>query len=112
MIGTKNSDVIADLSSLDIQAHKKAGIAIINQLVQPEKGFMKVWFGNGDELIVYEYGVAQIQKLSKHEKKCFVHKIFFDYMLPEGAERAVIKQLGLIDYMVNIGICSERSENK
>lgn len=73
---------------------------------------MKVWFENGDELIVYEYGVAQIQKLSKHEKKCFVHKIFFDYMLPEGAERAVIKQLDLVDYMVNIGICSERSGNK
>ena len=112
MIGTNNSDVIADLSSLDIQAHKKAGVKIVNQLIQPNKGFIKVWFENGDELIVYEYGVAQIQKLSKHEKKCFVHKIFFDHMLPEGAERAVIKQLDLVDYMVNIGICSERSKNK
>lgn len=33
-------------------------------------------------------------------------------MLPEGAERAVIKQLDLVDYMVNIGICSERSGDK
>jgi len=50
--------------------------------------------------------------LSPFERDNYEIKLFFDHKLPEGAERTIIKQLGLLDYMINIGICSEKSGGK
>lgn len=112
MIGAKKSKYIADLASMDIKAHSKVGVGIKTWIEKAEKGYNKIIFDNADELIIYEYETAQIAQLTKHERDNYAQKIFFDYKLPEGAERAVIKQLGLLDYMVNIGICSEKSGGK
>ena len=112
MVGTNESKYIADLAALDIKAHKEVGIGIKVFTDNAKQGVTKVGFDNGDELIVYNYEKAQIAPLTKREVKDYAQKIFFDYRLPEGAERAIIQQLGLLDYMVNIGICSEKSGGK
>lgn len=108
MVGANESKYIADLAALDIKAHKEAGIGIKVFMDNAKQGITKVGFENGDELIVYNYEKAQIAPLTKREVKDYAQKIFFDYKLPEGAERATIQQLGLLNYMVNIGICSEK----
>ena len=112
MVGSNESQYIADLAKMDIQAHKDADIGIKIFMDNAEQGTTKVGFDNGDELIVYNYEKAQIIPLTQNEVKDYAQKIFFDYKLPEGAERAIIQQLGLLDYMVNIGICSEKSGGK
>lgn len=112
MIGAKGSQYIQDLSMLDVTAHTAAGIGVMYLEDKKNEGYAKTVFENGDELIVYCYDKAQIAPLTKREINGYKHKIFFDYKLPEGAERAIIKQLGLLDYMVNIGICSEKSGGK
>lgn len=112
MIGSDKSQYITDLAMMDIQAHKDANIDIKIFVDNAEQGTTKVGFDNGDELIVYNYEKAQIAPLTQNEVRDYAQKIFFDYKLPEGAERAIIQQLGLLDYMVNIGICSEKSGGK
>ena len=112
MIGAKGSQHIQDLSMLDVTAHTAIGIGVMYLEDRKNEGYAKTIFENGDELIVYCYEKAQIAPLTKREINDYKHKIFFDYKLPEGAERAIIKQLGLLDYMVNIGICSEKSGGK
>lgn len=112
MVGADGSKYIADLAAMDIKAHKEAGISVKMFMDNAKQGITKVVFDNRDELIVYNYEKAQIAPLTKREVKDYAQKIFFDYKLPEGAERAIIQQLGLLDYMVNIGICSEKSGGK
>ena len=112
MVSANESQYIAALAAMDIKAHKKVGIGVKVFMDNSKQGITKVDFKNGDELIIYNYERAQIAPLTQNEIKDYALKIFFDYKLPEGAERAVIKQLGLLDYMVNIGICSEKSGGK
>jgi hypothetical protein len=58
------------------------------------------------------YDKTQLERLSNDERDGYEIKIFFDHKLPKGAERAVIEQLGLTDYMVTIGICGKKSGGK
>ena len=110
MIKTKDGNYIDDLAQLDIDAHKAAGVEV-GQIVR-KQGYTKTIFLNKDELVIYDYNEAQILPLTQLELNNYKQKIFFDYKLPKGAERAVIKQLGLLNYMVNIGICNEKSGGK
>ena len=112
MVSANESQCIAALAAMDIKAHKEAGVGVKMFIDNAKQGITKVDFENGDELIVYNYEKAQIVPLTQNEVRDYALKIFFDYKLPEGAERAIIKQLGLLDYMVNIGICSEKSGGK
>lgn len=112
MIGAKGSSHIADLSITTVQAHSAVGVGIKCIYEKDEEKVVKTFFENGDELFIYQYGVAPIDALSKGQIDGFINRIFFDYNLPQGAERAVIEQLGLVDYMVNIGICSEKGGKK
>ena len=112
MIGATHGKYIGELATLDVKAHTSAGIGIKEYVEDTEHGYVKTVFENKDELIVYDYDKAQITALTQKELNDYAHKLFFDYKLPEGAERAIIKQLGLIGYMVNIGICSEKSGGK
>lgn len=105
MIGTKDSSKIQELADLDVEAHAKHGINVKFCIAGANESSMKTYFENGDELLVYRYEDAEIEALTKQEKEKYVHRIFFDYKLPEGAERAVIEKLGLLDYMINVGIC-------
>ena len=112
MIGAEGSSHIADLSIATVQAHGAVGVGIKCIYERDEEKTVKTFFENGDELFVYQYGVAPIDALSKGQREGFINRIFFDYNLPKGAERAIIEQLGLVDYMVNIGICSEKGGKK
>ena len=112
MIKTKDGNYIDDLAQLDIDAHKAAGVEVEQVVRKYEQGYTKTIFLNKDELVIYDYNEAQIVPLTQLELNNYKQKIFFDYKLPKGAERAIIKQLGLLDYMVNIGICSEKSGGK
>ena len=110
MIGTKGATYIQELAQMDIKAHIKEGIGIKSVITTEEKTY--TYFENGDQLLVVNYDKTQLERLSNYERDSYKIKIFFDHKLPKGAERAVIGQLGLIDYMVNIGICSEKSGGK
>lgn len=105
MVGTKESKVIQQLVNLDVSAHFMAGVSVKKNI--SKKGFNRIVFGNDDEIIVYEYGEAPITALTPQEKEEYVQKIFFDINLPIGAERAVVKDLGLVGYMISMGVCSE-----
>ena len=106
-----DKDYISDLAVMCIEAHNKVGIGV-KTFISTEN-FSQTYFENGDEVLIFDYeNLSEIKALSKSEKEKYQHKFFFDYKLPEGAERAVIQQLGLLDYMVNIGICSEKSGGK
>lgn len=108
MIKASASQHIHNLIKMDMEAHKKADISIKVYEDKLDQGIMKIIYDNNDELIIYDYDKAQIVPLKQNEIKDYAHKLFFDYTLPQGAERAIIEQLGLLDYMVNIGICSEK----
>ena len=112
MIKTKDGNYIDDLARLDIDAHKAAGVEIEQVVRKHEQGYTKTIFFNKDELVVYNYDEAQIVPLTQFEVNSYKQKIFFDYKLPKGAERAIIEQLGLIGYMINIGICNEKTGGK
>lgn len=103
---------ISKLAKMSLSAHQIADVGIKSYNEDQDGKYMKIVFDNKDELIVYEYGAMPIDRLSKQEIDNYEHKIFFDYKLPEGAERAIIEQLGLTNYMVNIGICSEKCGGK
>jgi hypothetical protein len=112
MIGTQGTPYITDLAMMSIKAHSTVDIGIKSYDDNADSGCMKVVFNNGDELIVYKYEKAQIVPLTKHEIDSYEHKLFFACELPVGAERAVVQQLGLVDYMINVGICSKKSGGK
>ena len=104
---------ITQLASLCIFAHSNADINICNYDNRFDNdGIMQIKFDNGDELLMYNYEKIKITSLSKQDIKNYVNKIFFDYKLPKGAERAIIQELGLSDHLISIGICSEKSGGK
>ena len=101
------SKYMQDLAQRCIQARKKAHIQIL-KMQTTEDGRQDILFENGDILSVITYG-AQIAPLNKRDIGRYTHRFFFDYKLPAGAERAIIKDLGLLDYVLDIGICTEKS---
>lgn len=112
MVGAQGSEYIADLSMMDVKAHQDVGVGISVAIVKEEQGYTKSIFENGDILVVYCYEKAQFAPLTRQERERYAMRLFFDYKLPIGAERAVIEQLGLLDHMIDIGICSEKSGGK
>ena len=102
---------VMELAQAALHAHAFAGVKIKD--VVSNKECQKTIYENNDELIVYQYG-AKIKPLKRHELNGYTLKIFFDDKLPAGAERVIIKQLGLSDCMVTIGICTNKTkgENK
>ena len=95
------------LMEMNIQAHLHANVKILSD--GEKDGCRLIVFDNGDEIMIYDRE-AQIVPLMAHERDDFVVKVFVDYELPVGTERAFIEQLGLIDYMVYIGICKSKGD--
>ena len=93
------------LYEASIQAHRKAGYKIETEDACVDQKMTHIIWDNGDEELIYVYGISPIDKLAPAQIKEYEHNIFFDSDLPKGAERAVIKALGLEDYMIQIGIC-------
>lgn len=110
MVGAGGDSCIQELAMMCAKAHQDAGIGIRITGGSETDGYVMTVFDNGDQLIVYNYEKAQIEELSDFHKRNFAQKVFFDYKLPEGAIRATIEQLGLLDHVVNIGICRDKKE--
>ena len=102
-IGAGNGARVQELKRMDIEAHAQAGIDIKKQ--HYGRGYEKIIYDNKDEILYYCWGEAPIDALSARDIGSHKTKIFFDNELPQGAERACIKELGLNNYMVSIGIC-------
>lgn len=107
MLKSKTSSHIDTLAQTVKQAHQKAGINIGS--TEAIDGITKTVFDNEDELWECEYG-ARVPYLTENERHGYMHRIFVDCDLPLGAERALIKDLGLCDYMVSFGICTNATE--
>lgn len=113
MICAESDSCLLDLAEMAVRAHLKSGIKVMLQTDQEKsRGCITTIFGNGDELIVYDYNIAKFEKLTKDERDNYAQRIFFDHKLPEGAERAIIEKLGLVDYMISVGICTKKSGGK
>lgn len=100
-----DNSTVEDLFEASIQAHCKAGCKIETERAHVDQKTTHIIWDNGDEELIYFYGISPIDKLAPAQIKAYEHKLFFDGGLPVGAERAVIKALGLEDYMIQIGIC-------
>ena len=95
------------LIRLDLEAHDQMKIGVLSQ--NTCNGVTTISYDNGDESIIIKYGEAKINKLIEYNIDHYSHRVFFDHKLPDSAFRAVIDSLGLKDYMIGVGICTERS---
>ena len=102
----EEDDLIDHLAAINMEAYDQAQATIIKRY--RNNGCLFVEYDNGDQIIVAQYG-ARMGSFPQNSIGNYSHRIFFDYKLPDGAIRAVIKDLGLTDYMIQIGICTERS---
>lgn len=105
-VTTKGSKHIQQLIDMSIKA--RHDVDIKTNCVVDKNGMVRTIFSNGDEVVVYDFEEAQMLPLLPYDKAHFVHKIFVDSELPDSAARATIERLGLIDYIVSIGICSPK----
>lgn len=104
-IAQGDNSMAEDLFEASIQAHCKAGYKIETERAHVDQKTTYIVWDNGDEELIYFYGTSPIDQLAPAQIKEYEHKLFFDSDLPIGAERAVIKALGLEDYMIQVGIC-------
>ena len=100
---------IQELVKLSVQAHSKAGY-MVKSTISTDDCFWMI-FENGDKILVYQEG-AQIERLTPQEINNTVQRLFFDNKLPDSAIRASIEALGLTDYMIKIGLCSDKLGGK
>ena len=106
-IKTKEEDDLIDhLVSVNMEAYDQVQATIVKRYWN--NGCLFVEYDTGDQIIVAQYG-ARLGAFPQNSIGNYSHRIFFDYKLPSGAISAVIKDLGLTDYMIQIGICTERS---
>ena len=100
------SPYMRHLVSTVINGHAIAGYEIKKK--KQEGGCEKYIFENGDEMWLF-YDMAAIKPLSQHQATQWFNRILIDYKLPIGAERAFIHQLGLDDFLIQLGVCTEKS---
>ena len=110
LVKSREGSYMDDLAQSIEKGHKKANIK--QKTIVSENGLNKIVFENDDELLLYTIGEAPIVALTPYELDNYTQNLLFDYKLPQGAERAIIQQLRLTDYMINIGICTEKSGGK
>ena len=82
------------------QAHLDADVKV------QERQLYTVLYENGDEVWCLTDG-AQINALTQEQVAEKRTRVFFDSALPDSAIRAWITQLGLMNYMIEFGICDE-----
>lgn len=104
-----DSKYLSDIQTLIFNSRAEAGIEWVTE---NKAGYSLTRFTNGDELMVFIDGATEWAPLKKKQITDYKIKIFIDNQLDRGAERALIEGLGLTDYMVQIGICSEKNGGK
>ena len=93
--------------NLDMEAYDQMGIATMQRYSQ--NGVLFIEYETGDQIMVINYPEAHISALPAETIGKYAHRLFFDYKLPNSAFRAVIHDLGLDNYFIGVGICTERS---
>ena len=109
MVSMQESAYMKNIVHLFINARKRQHIFIKSYQSEEETGYLKVIFDNDDELLLYNYEKANIIALTENEKQQYEQNLFLDYKLPPGAQCAIVEKLGLLDYMIKVGICTENS---
>lgn len=104
-----DSKYLSDMQTLIFNSRAEAGIEWVTE---NKTGYSLTKFTNGDELMVFIDGAVEWAPLKKKQITEYKIKIFIDNQLDRGAERALIEGLGLTDYMVQIGVCSEKNGGK
>lgn len=104
-----DSKYLSDMQTLIFNSRAEAGIEWVTE---NKAGYSLTKFTNGDELMVFIDGTIEWAPLKKKQIEDYKIKIFIDNKLDKGAERALIEGLGLTDYMVQIGVCSEKNGGK
>lgn len=104
-------DYMYKLAALTLGAHQRAKIRVTETYDQG--GICRTSFENGNELVLIDYSQdidwKMIRDILQTPDKEI--KIFFDYKLPVGAERAVIENLDLFDKAITFGYCTEKGVN-
>lgn len=104
-----DSKYLSEMQTLIFNSRAEAGF---EWTTENKAGYSITKFTNGDELMVFIEGAAEWMPLKKRQIEDYKIKIFLDNQLDKGAERALIEGLGLTDYMVQIGVCSEKNGGK
>ena len=102
-----DSQYMEKLINLDMEVHDQMMIGIKNRFSC--HGFASIEYENGDQIMVIKYSGQRLQKLPAETISNHAHRIFFDYRLPDSVFNATINDLGLTDYMIRVGVCTERS---
>lgn len=104
-----DSKYLSEMQTLIFNSRAEAGF---EWTTESKAGYSITKFTNGDELMVFIDGAIEWAPLKKRQIEDYKIKIFLDNQLDKGAERALIEGLGLTDYMVQIGVCSEKNGGK
>ena len=104
-----DSKHLSEMQTLIFNSRAEAGF---EWTTENKAGYSITKFTNGDELMVFIEGAVEWAPLRKRQIEDYKIKIFLDNQLDKGAERALIEGLGLTDYMVQIGVCSEKNGGK
>ena len=97
-----------NLIALAVSARTKIGITVMNQRLDHEEKSLVMYFDNGDVIKTFVYG-KKTEPFSEYELSTTRARVFFDAKLPKEAIGAICQELGLQNYVVEIGICDENS---
>lgn len=106
LVGAKDSEYMTKLATTALRAHTEAHISI-KKYEQDSEAIVHIVMDNKNEIIVWNYDKAPDYELKLPKLDKYAYKCFFDIKLPEGTERAIIQKLGLMNYMISIGICDK-----
>lgn len=102
-----DSQYMEKIINFDMEAHDQIMVGIISRFSC--NGITSIEYGNGDQIVIVKYNGKRLQSLPIDTIGDYAHRVFFDYRLPDSAFSATINDLGLTDYMIRVGICTERS---
>lgn len=112
MLSAQGSMYMTELMTTAMRAHSDGEAHIKNYEVENDSNLIKIKYENGNEIIWLNCDKAPIDTIKLSHRDDYAYKLFVDHKLPEGTARALIEYLGLVDYMVSLGICSKSSGGK
>lgn len=112
MLSAQGSMYMTELMATAVRAHGDGEARIKSYDVSDDNNLIKIKYENGNEIIWLNCDKAPIDTITLTHSDDYAYKLFVDCKLPEGTARALIEHLGLVDYMVSLGICSKSSGGK
>lgn len=112
MLSAQGSAYMTELMTTAMRAHSDGEVRIKSYDVENNSNLIKIKYENDNEIIWLNYEKAPIDTITLTHSDDYAYKLFVDCKLPEGTARALIEHLGLVDYMVSLGICSKSSGGK